>query len=178
MPDTTVLRVADLPQTAATEFDLRPDAAARRALAAELELTGLRKLRFAGRIVAQGAGDWRLAGRLGATVVQDCVITLAPVTTRIDTDVARLFVAGLSDPQGAEVEMSADDETEALGAWIDLGAIMAEALALALPPYPRAEGAVLGKAVFTAPHLVAMRDEDARPFAGLSGLREALKKDE
>jgi uncharacterized metal-binding protein YceD (DUF177 family) len=178
MSDTTALRVADLSQTVATDFDLRPDAAVMQALAADLGLSGLRKLRFAGRIAAQGTRDWRLSGRLGATVVQTCVVTLDPVTTRIDTDVQRLFVAGLTDPQGDEAEMPEDDEIEALGAWIDPGAVMAEALALALPLYPRAKGAALGDAVFTTPGQAPMRDEDTRPFAGLSGLREALKKDE
>ena len=178
MPEVTALRVADLPATGATEFDLRPDPAAMRALAGDLDLTALRKLRFAGRIIAVNARDWRLTGRLGATVVQPCVVTMDPVTTRIDIEVNRLYVADLPEPQGDEIEMPEDDETEALGAWIDPGAVMAEALALALPLYPRAAGAALEQAVFTEPGRAPMRDEDARPFAGLAGLRAALDKDD
>ncbi|MFD3189677.1 YceD family protein [Sedimentitalea sp. HM32M-2] len=178
MPDTTVLRVADLPQNAPTVFELRPDSATCAALAAELGLIGLRKLRFAGQIAAVGSADWQLTGKLGATVVQPCVVSLSPVTTRIDTDVRRLFVAGLPEIEAEEVEMPEDDTVEPLGSVIDIGAVMAEALALALPLYPRDEAAQLQTATFAEPGTEPLSDEDARPFAGLAGLRDALKKDE
>ncbi|MGD9864993.1 MAG: DUF177 domain-containing protein [Pseudodonghicola sp.] len=175
MTDSHALRVAELPQTAPTPFDLAPDAEARAALAQELGLSALRKLRFSGRLQARGRRDWLLEAQLGATVVQPCVVTLEPVTSRIDVPVRRLFVAGLADPEGAEVEMPEDDSIEPLGAIIDLDAVMAEALALALPLYPRAEGVELGEAVYAEPGRTPMRDEDTRPFAGLAGLRDALK---
>lgn len=181
MSDTNALRVADLAQNTATTFDLRPDAAASRALADQLGLAGLRKLRFTGTIRARNRRDWGLEAMLGATVIQPCVVTLAPVTTRIDTPVRRSFLANRADPEPAgeqdEVEMSADDTIEPLGKFIDLDAVMAEALALALPLYPRKADADLGAAVFTEPGQTPMRDEDARPFAGLANLRDALKKD-
>ncbi|TDK51968.1 YceD family protein [Antarcticimicrobium luteum] len=178
MTDTPALRVAELPQNAPTPFDLSPDAGARAALAGELGLSALRKLRFTGRIVAHGARDWLLEGHLGATVVQPCVVTLDPVTTRIESDVRRLFLAEMPEDhdEAPEVEMPDDDTIEALGAWIDPAAVMAEALALALPLYPRKADADLGEAVFTAPGKMPMRDEDARPFAGLAGLRNTLKQ--
>lgn len=176
MSDPTRLRVADLPQNAAIGFDLRPDAGAMRALADDLGLTGLRKLRFVGEVSAQGRRDWALSGRLGATVVQPCVVTLEPVTTRIETDVSRLYVAGLQGPDETEVEIPEDDSIEPLGPIIDLGTLMAEALALALPLYPRKEGSDLGEAVFAEPGQVPLRDEDTRPFAGLAGLRDKLKE--
>ncbi|MDK3016353.1 YceD family protein [Pseudodonghicola flavimaris] len=178
MTQSHALRVADLPQNAATAFDLTPDEDARRALAEELGISAVRKLHFSGRVAAQGKRDWKLVGKLGATVVQPCVVTLEPVTTRIDSEVERRFVADLPDPDGAEVEMPEDDNTELLGATIDPWTVMTEALALALPLYPRKEGAELGEAVYTAPGQVPMRDEDTRPFAGLAGLRDALKGEE
>lgn len=178
MTDTNALRVADLPQTAPTPFELVPGTEARAALAAELGLSALRKLRFSGRIRTSGKRDWLLEGHLGATVVQPCVVTLEPVTTRIETDVRRLFLARMPETEAPEVEMTEDDTTEPLGAWIDPAAVMAEALSLALPLYPRKDDAELGQAVYTEPGKAPMRDEDARPFAGLAGLRDALKKDE
>jgi len=177
MSDTDALRVADLPQTAPTLFDLAPGAEARAALAGDLGLSALRKLRFDGRITASGKRDWLLEGHLGATVVQPCVVTLEPVTTRIDTRVRRLFLARMPGTETDEAEMPDDDSVEALGAWINPASVMAEALALALPLYPRKEGAELSEAVFTEPGKVPLRDKDTRPFAGLAGLREALKKD-
>ena len=50
------------------------------------------------------------------------------------------------------------------------------ALALALPLYPRAEGADLAQAQFAGPGVTPMTDEDARPFAGLKDLRDKLDK--
>ncbi|SEG00794.1 YceD family protein [Jhaorihella thermophila] len=176
MTDALPLRVADLAPNAPTPFDLKPDAETMRALAEELGLKGLRKMRFEGTIEPRGSRDWVLRAHLGATVVQDCVVTLEPVTTRIETDVIRTYLAEMPEPQGDEVEMPEDDTIEPLGSHIDPAAVMVEALALALPLYPRKEGAELGEAVFTEPGATPLRDEDMRPFAGLSALREALER--
>ncbi|WP_300030914.1 DUF177 domain-containing protein [uncultured Roseobacter sp.] len=170
----TALRVADLPQNSAAPFSFRPDAATLKALATELDLLGLRKLSFQGDIRAEGKADWRLNARLGATVIQPCGITLEPVTTRIDADVTRLFAHDFADPDLPEAEMTGDDTTEQLGRYIDPWAVMIEALVLELPLYPRAPGADTGEMIYTEPGTKPMRDEDARPFAGLAGLRDQL----
>lgn len=177
MSETAAFRVADLPQNRPTAFSLRPDADACRALATELDLSALRKLTFTGQIESYDKSDWLLTGRLGATVVQPCVVTLAPVTTRIETDVRRLFVAGMEEPDAAETEMPEDENREALGKVIDPAAVLVEELALALPDWPRSPGAELGEAVFTEAGKTPMRDEDTRPFAGLSSLRDRLRDD-
>ncbi|PIE14379.1 MAG: hypothetical protein CSA70_01030 [Rhodobacterales bacterium] len=183
----TLLRVRDLKPSRPTRFAIRPPASDLAALATELGLDGLRKLSFEGELVAEGKTDWRLTARLGATVVQPCVVTLAPVTTRIDENVTRRFLASLPDAvpdavpgneeDDGEIEMPEDDTIDQLESEIDLIRVMTEALALALPLYPRAEGAELEQSDFTAPGETAMTDEDARPFAGLSALRDKLAKD-
>lgn len=176
-----LLRVADLPTGRPSQFSLRPDAAAMAEIAAMLGLLGLRKLSFSGQIEVEGDTDWRLDATLGATVVQPCVVTLAPVTTRIDETVTRRFLAQLpdtADDEGAEIELPEDDSIEQLGPVIDLADVMREALALALPLYPRAPGASLDRAAFTTPGQTPMSDDDARPFAGLAGLRDKLQNDE
>ena len=157
---------------------LQPDAAARAALAEVLGVDAIRKLRFEGRLTPEGRRDWRLEARLGATVVQPCSVTLAPVTTRIDEEVLRRYVADLPEPPPGETEMPEDDCVDALPATLDLGAVMAEALALALPDFPRAEGVELGPAVFAAPGIAPLTDQAARPLAGLADLRDRLKKDD
>lgn len=178
MSDVTSLRVADLPQNAPTPFELRPGAKALDGIKTDLGLLGLRKLSFVGDVRAQGKRDWALSGKLGATVIQPCIVTLEPVTTRIDIPVSRLFVADWADPDEPEFEIPEGDETEPLGTEIDPRQIMIEALSLALPQYPRKEGAELGQADYTEPGKQAMTDEDVKPFAGLAELRDALKKDE
>ena len=174
MPQRRILRLADLSERRPTAFAIEPDAEERAALAAELGLSALRKLRFEGELRPLGKRDWHLAGRLGATVVQPCVVTLDPVTTRIDEEVARSFVRDLPDlPPGTEVEMPEDDTVEPLPETLDLGRVMTEALALAIPLYPRRDDAELGAAVFTEAGATPLTDEAAKPFAGLARLRDA-----
>lgn len=159
------LRVAQLNPHRPQAVDVTPDAAARAALAAEFGLIALPALRLTGALSAQGARDWLFEGRLRAEVVQPCVVTLAPVTSRIDESLRRRWSPDLTTPEGEEVEMG-DAEVEPLGIVIDLGALLAEALALALPEYPRVEGAELG----AAPPPEDAGEERRRPFADLSAL--------
>ena len=166
----TLLRAGDLRRRGPTPFEVVLDAPTRAALARDLGIVSVRSARLQGRVEPSGREDWRLEARLGATVVQACVVTLDPVTTRIEEAVERLYVAHPEEPEEAEVEM-ADESLEPLGAAIDLGALLAEALALALPAYPRAPGAELGEARYAEDGVTPMRDEDARPFAGLAALR-------
>jgi len=111
-------------------------------------------------------------------VVQDCVVTLDPVTTRIDQKVRRQYMASYEEPEDAEAEMTEDETIEPLGSSIDPYEVMIEALTLAIPAYPRKEGQELGEAVFAEPGVKPMRDEDTRPFAALSALKEQLKGDD
>jgi uncharacterized metal-binding protein YceD (DUF177 family) len=172
----TALRVADLPTGRATVFDLRPEPEALRALAEDMELLALRKLSFKGTIRAQGKKDWLLEGALGATVVQPCVVTLEPVTTRIEQAVRRLYLADPAPilPEGDEIEMPEDDTAEPLGPTIDPHAVMIEALVLALPEWPRAEGAHLGSLTVTEPGQTPLTEDAMKPFAGLASLRDKL----
>jgi uncharacterized metal-binding protein YceD (DUF177 family) len=152
------------------EFELSPDAETRAALAGRLDVLGLKKLRFSGVLSPEGKRDWQLEAKLGATVSQACVVTLKPVSTRIDETVERRYVAEMPDlPEADEVEMP-DDSMEPLPSTLDLGAVMAEALALALPAWPRADGVEPVAEVFAEPGTKPLRDEDTRPFAGLKGL--------
>jgi len=177
-PSAGALRVADLPNNRITTFDVPVESAQMRAIADELGFIGLRKLRFSGKISAFGKSDWQLDATLGATVIQECTITLEPVTTRIDAPVKRLFVKAFDTmSEEEEVEMPEDDTSEPLGTWIDPEAIMIEALSLESPDYPRVPGAELGELIVTEPGQTPMTDEAARPFAGLAALKAQLKED-
>ncbi len=175
-----VIPVASLPRGGARKIALIPDPAQLALIRDALDLQGLRKVALRGTLSPEGARDWRLDATLGATVVQPCVVTLAPVTTRIDEKVTRIWRAEMAEPDPTldEVEIPEQVDEEPLGRSIDLGAVLVEALALALPAWPRAPGAHLDEAVFAAPGVTPMRDQDARPFAALAGLRASLPKDD
>ena len=162
-PQPERLRVAHLNPRAPTPFVLTPDADRCAAIAAELGIDGLSKLSFTGEIRAEGGDAWALTGRLQARVTQPCVVTLKPVRTSLDEEVERHYSPHVTPPEGEEVEMP-DDTLEPLGQFIDLAAVMIEELALALPEYPRAEGAALD----SAPDEPA--PDTRRPFAGLDKL--------
>lgn len=175
MADPTVLRLADLPTRKATKVLYAPDAIQMGALAAELELTALRKLRLEGMLTPMGKTDWQLDARLGATVVQPCVVTLEPVTTRIDEDVRRRYIADWQPPTEAEAEMLEDETIEALPAALDLAQVAAEALTLAVPDFPRVEGAALDRVNYAEDGVIPLSDEDVKPFAGLAALKAKLE---
>ena len=163
---TLALRTSDLAARGGVRFHLAPSPEARAELADDLGVLKIRKLDFRGRLVAEGRHDWRLEGTLGATVIQACIITAEPVTTRIDEPVTRRFLREMPTPTEAEAEIPEDDTLEPLGPTIDPGAVMVEALALALPDYPRVPGAELP----APPDLAA--DERPNPFAALAALRK------
>lgn len=169
--------VAQLNARKVLRFDLVPDADIRAAIAAELGLIALRKFRFRGELRPLGRSDWDLHADLGASVVQACTITLDPVPARIDEAVRRTYLAHMPEPDGLEVEMPEDDTQEQLPAILDLGAVALEALALALPQWPRADGAALaedGRLQITPPGQAPIDDAQIRPFASLAALRDKL----
>ena len=176
-PNPERLRVAGLRTGTPTTFDLRPDDTARAAIADRLGLLALRKLRFSGALIPEGRDAWRLDATLGATVVQACVVTLDPVTTRIDEPVERLWRpdAALNDRgEGAEIEVPGED-IEPLPEVIDLRAVLTEALALALPLYPHAPGATDAARALEEAAAPAPEDERPNPFAALEGLKSRME---
>jgi uncharacterized metal-binding protein YceD (DUF177 family) len=144
-------------------------------MAAALGLIDVPALRLQGELRPVGRHDFDLVADLTARAVQPCSVTLAPVPCSLHEAVHRRFSADYTAPEGDEVEM-ADDETDPLPEVLDIAEIAAEALALALPQYPRAPGAELGEAVFAGPGVAPLSDTDLRPFSGLAALAEKLKK--
>lgn len=171
-----VIGRAPLAARAPLDLSYVPDERARATLAGELGVDALRRPRLRGRLVPEGQDDWRLEARVAASVVQPCVVTLAPVTTRIETRVQRRYLARPPAPPPGETEMPGDDSTEPLGRTIDLQAVLAEALALEIPLWPRAEGAALGSVQQGPPGAGPFEASASRPLAGLAEIVGRTKK--
>ncbi|MGR3724129.1 YceD family protein [Abyssibius alkaniclasticus] len=154
-----------------TGFDEAPTPDEAEALRALLGLLGLRKFRFTGEISPLRRDEWALRGTLGASVTQECVVTLEPVRSRIETEVLIHFVPPAKMDDTME-ERDFDETQEPLGEVIDLGLIATEALALALPPYPRKQDAVLDMPDSSDDGA----DEKPNPFAALATLKDKLGK--
>ncbi len=157
-----------------TRFSFRPDAEERKRLAVSLDLLALHALEMTGEIRPAGRDELVLEATLVARADQACSITLVPVPASVSEPVRRRYVVGLTLPDGDEVEMPEDDSVEPMPEVIDLSDIAAEALALALPEYPRAPGAELGQALHAGDGVTPLSDADLKPFSGLQDLAAKL----
>jgi uncharacterized metal-binding protein YceD (DUF177 family) len=138
---------------------LEADEAERAALARRLGIPAVEHLRAELLLRPEAGGAVRAEGRLAAAVVQLCVVTLEPVEQRVEEVVdLRLLPAG-REPQD---EADEPDEIATQGGVADLGEAVAEQLALALDPYPRAPGAALP---------AEATDAGEHPMAALAKLR-------
>ena len=172
------VRFDKLPQGQDFTFTITPDADTRQDIAARLDLLSLRKVRFEGKIAPLGKTDWQLTAIIGATVVQPSVVSLEPVSTRIDDPVTRIYRKDVAVIQDEEAEMPEDDTVEAIPVELDLMEVLEEALALSLPLYPRAEGEQEFEATYTPPGVEPIKEADIKPFAGLADLKKRLEGDD
>jgi uncharacterized metal-binding protein YceD (DUF177 family) len=111
------------------------------ALAARFGILAVHALAAELRLVAEPGGTVRARGTLAAEVEQECVVTLEPVRQAV-TAAIDLRILGEGEAP-ADDDPDSPDEIESAGGVVDLGEAVAEQLALALDPYPRAEGAAL-----------------------------------
>jgi hypothetical protein len=158
--------VADVPETG-RRVDIVADDRVREAIAKAAGLAALPRLAAGFDLMRQGAEGLRLAGRVQAAVVQNCVVTLDPIESTVDESVDLMFLPEapvMPDPAGLQA-VDAEDPPETLqNGIIDLGAVATEFLLLGIDPYPRKPGAV-----FDAP---PAGDPSSHPFAALAALKK------
>ena len=170
------LNVNDLSVTAANGFRFRPGKSVLAGLAREIRANSVSNLAFSGEVRAASPEEWLLRGHLGATVKQQCVVSLEDVTTRIDVAVERRFLADMERVYpGVECPVPEDDTVEPLTSAIDLYGLAREVLLLELPTYPRSDDAVFPEGA--DPSSQPDRDSGgSRPFAVLSEFRGRLAR--
>jgi hypothetical protein len=153
---------------AGRHFDLVADAGTRAAVARVAGLRDLPRLEATFDVTRRGADGLHVAGLVSATVGQDCVVTLEPLTNEVEEKVDLNFV-----PRGPALREEGDSESEPrepkwddpeplVGGVVDLAALATEFLILGLDPYPRKSGAVFDPPAPAGP-------EDG-PFAALAKL--------
>lgn len=117
-----------------------------------------------------GKDRLRLSGRLKAVVRQACIVTLEPVDAAIDESFAVVYAGSVEDAAEVSIESAGDPAGDAAwdepcpGSVLDVGEAVAQQLALAIDPYPRAPGAVADPAAGGADTTAS------RPFAALSSM--------
>lgn len=156
-----------------TTFEIAANAAECSALAKRFDLVDLGSLAAEVRLrPVAGSRLIRLKGRLEADVVQECVITLQDVRSHISESFELLYAPPEDIESGAKDIMVTLDEAEPpepiRNGIIDMGEAVAEHLALALDPFPRAPGAELPADWSEGG---PEEREPRNPFAALEGLK-------
>jgi hypothetical protein len=160
---------------AGRHVDLVADSNVRAAVARTAGLRDLPRLEASFDLKRHGASGLHVVGRVSATVGQNCVVTLEPLTNEVDEDVDLLFVppprpvagkaaepAEMSEAPPRRRTQAGDEPEPLIDGSVDLGGLAIEFLILGLDPYPRKPGAV-----FQAPQDVT---PEAGPFAALAKL--------
>lgn len=144
--------------------------AERAELVRQLPLVSCEELTVHYTIKATGRDAYALTGNVVAEVTQSCIITLEPVSARLDEPLDCKFVPAASMPteQTEEEELSNLEELEPIeGGLLNVGRVVFEVISTGLDPYPRRPGA-------------EWKGDDAEgddpaasgPFSALAGLKK------
>ncbi len=150
--------------------EITAEPAERKALAQRFGLISLDALGAVLELHRQAGDVIHVSGHLSADVVQSCVVSLVPVPAHIETDFELGYGGAEVEPDEGDIEPFGVDAPEpVIDGQIDLGEAVAQQLAIALDPYPRAPGAVLGPEGFTAGRA---ETGGKQPFAALAALKK------
>jgi uncharacterized metal-binding protein YceD (DUF177 family) len=150
-------------------IDLVADDEERTAIARRLGLGGLERLEAHASFARKG-DMVEVSGRVLASVEQSCVITGEPVPAHLDEAFDIVF---MPEPETSrseeELELGPADVDVVFhdGSTIDLGAAIADTLALSLNPYPRSAGADAA-----LKEAGVLTETEASPFAVLAKLKK------
>lgn len=149
LPLSRLLNVEKLAD-AELNFILEADASQRQSSADFLGLVAIDHLMAELNVRRWRKRGLKIEGWFHADVVQQCVLTLQPVSARIEETILASFLPEaevLALEEGVDMEAylaATEDPPEPYDEkQIDLGALVLEFLSLALEPYPRTPGATL-----------------------------------
>jgi uncharacterized metal-binding protein YceD (DUF177 family) len=138
----------------------------REGLARRFALLALDRLEAEIELYRGGDDVIRLHGRMIADAVQSCVVSLAPVPAHLDVAFDATYSAEATGAAEAEVDPLGEDPPEPIAEGvIDLGEAVAQQLAVALDPYPRAPGTAASAAA-------GAETERPSPFAALASMKK------
>ncbi|MGE3969052.1 MAG: DUF177 domain-containing protein [Dongiaceae bacterium] len=152
---------------------LEANAIERGKLAERLGLLALSRLVADVEFRRRGGGRIELRGSFEADLVQNCVVTLAPVPASVGESFEMSFIEvdPEAEPEAREtiISLEGSEPPEPVeGGAIDLGEAVTQQLAVAIDPYPRAPEAVPGWSDDPADEAEAR----PHPFADLAKLRK------
>ncbi|TPE61083.1 DUF177 domain-containing protein [Sandaracinobacter neustonicus] len=134
---------------------------AREALARRFGLISIARLEGDFDVSRSGNGA-DLTGRMVADVVQSCIVSGEPVPAHVEEELTLRFEPQAEAPDDLELDSGALDVLPVEGDSIDLGEALAQSLALALDPWPRAAPEQLAAA---RRHLITEAEAEAQAEA-------------
>lgn len=157
-----------------TKIEIAAEPHELKALAGRFDLLALDSLAATVRLRPMpGSRLVRLKAHFTADAVQACVVTLEPLPVQVAECIELMFAPAGDDDDVVEVSFAYDDADPPepiRNGHIDIGEVVAEHLALALDPFPRAPGASF------APEVGASDDsgdaDKPSPFAALAALKK------
>lgn len=169
-PEFSRLVAADTISNHPHRREIAAEPAERKALAQRFGLLSLDLLGAVLEMHRQAGDVIHVSGHLSADVVQSCVVSLAPVPAHIEFDFELSYGGSAAESDEDDIDLAGLDAPEpVVNGQIDLGEAVAQQLAIALDPYPRAPGAALGPEGFSAGPAEA---GGKQPFAGLAELKK------
>lgn len=154
--------VAESVRESGDHAEIEADASECAALAAELGLVAITRLKATFALQRRGRAGLRVTGRLDAMIAQTCVVSLEAFDSHIEESIESSFApepdarasenrlaqeARLAGADGLVLSETPDPPDLIVNGLFDLGALAAEYLALALDPYPRKPGAVFAEVI-------------------------------
>jgi len=169
-------RADDLPSKG-LKIALRASPAELEAIAARLGLVSLNLFEGDLRLQPEIGRQISLTGPIRAEIVQNCVVTGELLTTPLEFELDRSFAEDADPFEGlnnSDDDIITDPEIEEpdpiIDGKIDVGEQAVEELALNIPPYPRAPGAVFEALGDDSPDAEPGRN----PFSVLSSLKNKM----
>ena len=175
----SLVRFSDINQSKPFDFHLILSNQKVAELVKRLDLLSIKKVSLVGILSPLSNDKWSLKAEIRANVKQKCVISFKPVKTIVCEPINRTFSSSAmqntfkADDDGIS-PVSFDDTLHELNDYIDLDEIIFEELTLILPLYPKIEGAKLGSYSVTEPGAKPLTEENIKPFAQLSELKDKL----
>ena len=177
----SLVRFSEINQAKTFKFHLPLSKEQTLTLKSRLDLLSLKKVSLTGYLSPLDKDKWTLKAEIKATVKQKCVITLKPVQTIVNEKVNRTF-SPLEAQKSSDMlddgvsQIFFDDTLQEFNNTIDLLEIIFEELTLILPLYPKFDGAKSDPYTVTEPGKQPLTNENLKPFAQLSKLKDKLEK--
>ena len=175
----SLVRFSEINQSKPFDFHLTLSNKKVAELVKRLDLLSITKVSLVGILSPLSIDKWSLKAELRATVKQKCVVSFKPVKTAVCEPISRTFSPSalqntfeIYDDGTSPVIF--DDTLQELNDYIDLNEIIFEELTLMLPLYPKIEGAELGSYSVTEPGAKPLTEENIKPFAQLSEIKDKL----